>query len=103
MPEPMNRFSHSGLAPYRPTGRRLLLATGVAVAVLLGLPIASLLGAAASPSVTLADTGDDEPVPPKVKAAVDKALAWLSKNQYPRRHLPGRRARASALRSRHSL
>ena len=82
MPEPMKRFPRAGSAPCCPTIRRLV-AAGLAAAVLLGLPSASLLGPQASPSVARADTGDDEPVPPKVQAAVDKALAWLSKNQKP--------------------
>lgn len=54
------------------------LAAAVAAGSVLGLP-----GAAPAPFASTARAADEdvEAVPPKVQAAVDKALAWLAKNQ----------------------
>ena len=45
------------------------------------LPLAAAQEAAAPPKAI--DAGIEEAVPPKVQAAVDKALAWLAQNQQP--------------------
>jgi hypothetical protein len=79
-------FSSYGKAlPWQPNRRRFsrLLPAALAIGALLGLPLSPRAGPLGSPSVARADTGDDDPVPPKVQAAVDKALAWLAKNQKP--------------------
>src|SRR4051794_20363914 len=53
------------------------LTTAAALAPVLGLP-----GAGRAPvGPSAARAAEDEPVPPKVEAAVDKALSYLSKNQ----------------------
>ena len=59
------------------------LPAALAAGAIFGLPAIPRIGPLAGPSIARADTGDDEPVPPKVQAAVDKALAWLAKNQKP--------------------
>jgi len=72
-----------------PTRRRLkpplhrLLAAALAAGSLLGLPGGPRTGPLPSPSIARAEAGNDKPVPPKVQAAVDKALDWLAKNQNP--------------------
>src|SRR5688572_18909311 len=52
---------------------RRLLACALIAAPLLGLP--------GAPTVAPARAAEEEAVPPKVEAAVDKALLWLKQNQ----------------------
>src|SRR4051812_37748815 len=57
---------------------RWLLIGAVAAAPLLGLPGGPV---GTKPPVARAAPADEEAVPPKVEAAVDKALLWLSRSQ----------------------
>jgi hypothetical protein len=64
-----------GISPTR-SCRWLLAAALAGSAVLAPLPAAPTI-------VSRASAADEEPVPPAVKEAIDKALAWLAKNQKP--------------------
>jgi hypothetical protein len=73
-------FGHAAMT-YPSTRRRLpsfrlLAACAAALSTFAPLPVSRLV-----PPPTVARAAEDEKIPPEVEAAVDKALAWLAKNQ----------------------